>query len=534
MRRLAVAALCIVGLAGQARAQVVPRLPGGQPAQQRTPRDTMPDSTRARFLPLDSIGERLLHTPGYNATRYSGDTAFFNAERKSLDLLAGDKKLPAMVERDSQRVVSDSGIYYTQSDRHVITGGNYVLTPPPSSGQSEIRSTQPGRVEYSFTQRSVRVTNASLPVTQGETWYLAFQTARIDLDSTDTKKRTVYMQSGTMTSCSDSIPDYTFEYKNAKQVGNTIVAGPVILKVRDVPVAWLPFIFTDQRPGRHSGILSPQFGLSDIVRNSPTYRRNVDHVGYYWAPNDYYDVSTWLDWRSSAGGSDADPGWLRLNTDFNYKVLERFLGGRIGASYTTNSDGSDNKAVSWSHQEDFGRNNHLNANVNFVTNTTVHRENAINPYTALGTISSQANYQSKIGPMSLNVGATRKQYPGRQQVDQGIPSISLSTTPISIGEHFSWTPDFRFTRNDVFRIDQPGIGQYVFSVDRAGVRDSTLNKNRSSKTINIGVNSPITIFGWTLGNSFTLNQSRNDFPQQFDIYDVHTGAKIDQRIFSAT
>ena len=74
------------------------------------------------------------------------------------------------------------------------------------------------------------------------------------------------------------------------------MAGPVILKVRDVPVAWLPFIFTDQRPGRHSGILSPQFGLSDIVRNSPTYRRNVDHVGYYWAPNDYYDVSTWLDW----------------------------------------------------------------------------------------------------------------------------------------------------------------------------------------------------------------------------------------------
>ena len=45
---------------------------------------------------------------------------------------------------------------------------------------------------------------------------------------------------------------------------------------------------------------------------------------------------------------------------------------------------------------------------------------------------------------------------------------------------------------------------------------------------------PITIFGWDLKNSFRLNQARNDFPQQFTIYDVNTGASIDQRVFAAT
>ena len=40
--------------------------------------------------------------------------------------------------------------------------------------------------------------------------------------------------------------------------------------------------------------------MGDIVRNSPTYRRNVEHLGYYWALNDYMDFATWLDWRSSA------------------------------------------------------------------------------------------------------------------------------------------------------------------------------------------------------------------------------------------
>lgn len=527
----------LAGFATVGSAQIIPRLPGGRPpsAPSTTPRrDSTQDSTRAQFLPLDSIGERLLRMPGYNPTRYSGDTAFFNAERKSLDLLAA-KKRPAIVERDSQRVVSDSGIYYTQENRHVTTGGHYVITPPASSGQSEIRATQPGRVDYDFSARSIRVTNASLPVNNGETWYMSFKTARIDLDSTDNKKMTVYLGSGSMTSCDDSIPDYTFHYKNAKRIGNTIVAAPATLYIRDVPVAWVPFIFTDQRPGRHSGILSPQFGLSDVVRNSPTYRRNVDHVGYYWAPNDYYDVASWLDWRSGAGGTDIDPGWLRLNMDFNYKVLSRFLGGRVGAAYTTQNDGSDNKAVSWSHNESFGRNNTLTTNINFETNTTVHRENAMNAYTALGTISSQANYQSKIGPASLNIGATRKQYPGRSQIDQGIPSISLSTTAIG-GEHFSWTPDFRFTRNDVLKMDQPAtVGQFIYTLDPVtGKRDSVVNTHRSSKTVDIGFNSPFTIFGWTLGNSFSLHQNRIDSPQQFDIYDVQTGAKIDQRIFSAT
>jgi hypothetical protein len=533
LRRIALALLLLTGFATVGAAQVIPRLPGARPTAPSPRPDTISDSTRARFLPLDSIGERLLRTPGYNITRYSGDTAFLNVDRKSLDLLAA-KKLPAMVSRDSTIVVSDSGIYYTEANRHVTTGGRYVITPPASTGQSEIRATQPGRVDYDFTGRSIRVTNASLPVNNGETWYMTFKTARIDFDSTDTKKRTVYLGSGDMTSCNDSIPDYTFVYKNAKQMGNTIVAAPVLFKIKDVPVAWLPFIFTDQRPGRHSGILTPQFGLSDIVRNSPTYRRNVDHVGYYWAPNEYYDVASWLDWRSGAAGTEGDPGWLRLNMDFNYKWLDRFLGGRVGAAYTNQNDGSDNKAVSWAHQQDFGRNNHLTTNVNFETNTAVHRENAMNAYTALGTIASQINYQSKIGPANLNVGATRKQYPGRQQIDQGIPSISLTTTAIG-NERFSWTPSFRFTRNDVLRMDQPGIGQYVYDINpTTGARDSALAKNRSQTTANVAFDSPVTLFGWTLGNSFTLNQSRNDFPQQFDIYDVQTGAKIDQRIYSAT
>jgi hypothetical protein len=344
-----------------------------------------------------------------------------------------------------------------------------------------------------------------------------------------------------MTSCDDSVPDYQFVYKEAKRVGNTIVARPAILKIKDVPVMWFPFIFTDQRPGRHSGILAPQFGVGDIVRNSPTYRRNVEHLGYYWALNDYMDLATWLDWRSSAGGTPTDPGWIRLNGDWDYKWLDRFLAGRIGLNYTQQRDDQTNLAISWGHQEDFGRNNHLNTNFNYVTSTTLQRQNTFNPYTALATIASQASYQSKIGPASLTIGATRKQYPGRPQIDQGVPSVSLTTSPIAIGDKFSWTPSFSFSRNDVLHMDQPGLGAYTYFTRETTINgsptpkiDSTQSNRRNSSNASISFDTPVQIFGWDFRQSFRMTQQRNNFPQAFTLYDVNTGAVTDQRVYAAT
>jgi len=523
------------------QAQIIPGRPRNATAVRQQPRDTTKDSTAKRpvFPPPDSVTLRLLQKKGYTTTRYAADTAYFDADRKSLDLLAAPKR-PAAVERDSNRVVSDSGIYYTQADRQVITGGHYVLTPPSSSGQSEVRGHGYGK--YNLAARSLLITNASLPVNNGEIWYVSFDRARIDLDTTGAKNSVAYIGGGRMTSCDDSIPDYQFRYHEAKRTGgNTMVARPAILYIKDIPVMWFPFIFSDERPGRHSGILTPQFGVGDIIRSSSSYRRNVEHIGYYWALSDYADMSAWFDWRTAAGGVPGDPGWVRYNADWDYKWLDRFLAGRIGLGYTRQRDASTNLAVSWNHQEDFGRNNHLNTNFNYVTSTTLQRQNTFNPYSALATIASQANYQSKIGPASLTIGATRKQYPGRTQVDQGIPSVSLTTSPVAIGDKFSWTPSFSFSRNDVLGMDQPGLGAFTYftrDVTINGITtprlDSSKFNGRNSANATMSFDTPVQIFGWDFRNSFRLNQQRNNFPQQFTIYDVESGAVTDQRVYAAT
>jgi LptD protein len=514
----------------------IPRLPGarpGTPQPQRQQRDTLSDSTRVKWPAPDTVMQRLLSKQGYSITRYLGDTAYFDANKRVLDLLAATKR-PAVVDRDSQTVVSDSGIYYTESIRHGVAGGHYVLTPPPGSGQADIKGK--GRVDFDMAERSVRVTRARLPVNNGEMWYLDVDLAKVVQDTANGKSPTAYIRGGSLTSCDDSIPDYHFEYRDAKRASNnTLVARPAILYIKDIPVLWLPFIFTDTRSGRHSGLLPPQFGVGDIVRNSPTYRRNVEHLGYYWALNDYMDFGTWLDWRSSAGSTAGDPGWIRVNGDWDYKWIDRFLSGRIGSSFTKYGSGLSNTAVSWSHQQDFSHDSHLTTNVNYVTSTVLQRENTFNSYTALATIYSSVNYQTKFGPTSVSLGATRKQYPGRQQVDQTFPTISLTSTPIGIGKVFSWTPGFSFNRSDVLNMDQPGIGAFTYRVDPVtGVRDSVLSKSRGSSTASMTFDSPMEIFGWNFRNSFRVNQQRNNFPQNFPIYDVNTGAITDQRVFAAT
>ena len=113
---------------------------------------------------------------------------------------------------------------------------------------------------------------------------------------------------------------------------SVLVARPVTLYVRDVPILWLPFIFQDMRPGRHSGILVPQFGINDLVRPTPGYNRQMANLGYYWVPNDYLDFTGRLDWFSNR--------YVQYGVRGQYRWLNRFLSGSW-ASTSSGRSGAD-------------------------------------------------------------------------------------------------------------------------------------------------------------------------------------------------
>jgi hypothetical protein len=496
-------------------------------ARERPPigRDTTRiDTATVRWPDADSVMKALAARQGYDVTRFQAARATYDALSKDLRLDASADQRAA-VDRNGQVMVSDSTIYYNQATNTTTNLGCYVLNLPGST-EAPIRGC--GQVSYDAANRSSQFTRANVPFNNGENWYLYVNAGAAQVDSS-AGKATIYVRGGRITSCPDSVPDYYFSGKTMKRTANgTVIARDVVLYIGDIPTLWLPFIFQNVKTGRVSGLLTTRFGVSDIVRNSPTYHRSIENFGYYWALNDYMDATAWLDWRSGAGGANtADPGWVKYNAEWQYNWLNRFMSGSIRSNYTAQGNGTSNLGISWGHAQQFSHEGQLRFDINYVTNTTIQRQNTFDPVQSLATIYSQASYSRKFGPASLSIGGNRKQYPGRPQVDQTFPTLQISTVPIKMGDHVTWTPSFSFSTSESRNLDYPGLLQLRYGP--GGTVDSL---KRSQTSTAISFNSPLKIFNQDFSNSFSLSSAHNKFPELVKVYDLNTGDSVETKVFS--
>jgi len=543
-RRIACAAGVFAALLGGQSVVALAQQPGrpqtGRPLPTRADTTSRRDSTardsltKANFAPPDSVMQRLLNLPGYTVTRYKAEDITFDAITRAL-LFTNN----AVVQRDSQIVKSDT-ISYSGSGSTVRVGtdstGRSVFVTP---GQAPIVSRGPGTYDIANRRASVRDIRTSIPQS-GETLQITGERVVVVAGSDSVRSAnsaTYYLRDGTITACDDSIPDYYFKAKEIKRTGSFVVARPAILYIGDVPVMWLPFLFQDIRPGRHSGILSPNIGVSDIVRNSPSYRRNIDGLGYYWAMSDYVDAQAWFDWRSSAGQVPLDEtgGFTRYNGEFRYRWLERYVSGSLAASQTL-TDNAKSTSVTWGHAQDFTRNSSLRMDLNYTSNDRVQRSTTVNPYAVLSTIRSSATYNQKVGPLNFTLGGTRSQSPGRTQVDQSFPTFSMTTSPLNVASWLVWTPNLSYTSHQVTGIDQPSpLGLLARLGQTAAGRDTIFGDTlrRNSYDSNLSFSTPIQIFGYSLGNNFTVSSRRNDFPEREIVTNVNTGEQT-ERIYATT
>jgi lipopolysaccharide assembly outer membrane protein LptD (OstA) len=108
------------------------------------------------------------------------------------------------------------------------------------------------------------------------------------------------VMSGSYSTCDLEEPHYHFAAHWMKiYLKDKLVAKPVVFYVKNVPLLALPFWIFPIKPGRHSGFLFPQieFGFNE---QSGQFIRNA---GYYWAPNDYMDLTATGDYYQ------AQPSW---------------------------------------------------------------------------------------------------------------------------------------------------------------------------------------------------------------------------------
>jgi hypothetical protein len=490
MRAAGLAAL-LVAWAGALPAQV-PRPRQGPPAA-RPPADTLrapgrADSTgtdtstagRGRglpkkpsrdFAPPDSVTAALLQREGYRITRYSADSVRFLVPDKEIRL-AGH----SLVQRDLSTLEADS-VRYLQTSCEMRAAGS-----PRLFDQSGVVIGEGMRYDACNKAGIIRRANTEYPEGSA-TWYV-----RGDI-AVDNEENRSYLAHATITSCDLADPHYHFAARDVKWVSRDImVSRPAVLYIADVPILWLPFIFQDLRKGRRSGLIPPQFGINDIVRNSRSYQRHVSNLGYYWAIGDYADAQGTIDWYAQ--------NFVALNGRVRYRWLDRFITGGLAYSELRQTSGGVSRRISLSHSQDFSLTSRLTANLDYASSSSIISRNAVDPILAVATIDSRLNYSRRFAGGTLAIGGSRTQSLDKPQVTMSFPVVAFAPQPIALGRDVTWSPSFNFTNSTLESGPSAGL---LYS--GPGAPDTLRSSNRST-TLSVGT--PLRLGKWNWSNSLSL------------------------------
>jgi len=489
--------LLVALLAAAPAAAQVPRgkppLPGRPPAdttgQRRdsTASDTgkvgrgagLPSAPSRSFQTPDSVEAGLLDSLNYRITRYAAD---------SVQFLPGPKEIrmsgQALVAREGSTLQADT-INYAEKNCAIHAAGAPQLFDATGVvvGHGML---------YDACNHAGLIGTATTDVKEGPgTWYIRGNLA------VDNEQNRVYAAGGNITSCDLPDPHYHFAAREVKWVSKSVmVARPAVLYVADVPVLWLPFIFQDMRHGRRSGLIPPSFGLNDIVRNSPTYKRHITNLGWYWVLGDYADLETTVDWYSQQN--------LSLRGQFQYKWLNRFMTGVVTFQELHEFAGGTSYQIQWGHQQDFSLESHLTANINYASSTSIISRNTVDPVLAVSTINSQVNFQQRFPWGSLSVGGNRTQNLNNAQVSTNFPTVAFTPNPIAVSDNVTWTPSFSVTNALLANGPSTNVAANTF-YQRAGVATDTTVRPADSRQTQMQISTPLRIGRWNWSNAVTLN-----------------------------
>lgn len=360
------------------------------------------------FPSRDSLFRQLAEASGYRVVEYRGQAVQLDVPSRIIRL---QDSAQANYEENALRADT---IVYRGRPRFMEARGRIELV---SQGQQPVRSDSV--LYYDVGSRKGTVYGARTQTTaQGADW-------NVQGDAIPRGRRTLFVESGSFTSCTLRQPHYHFEAGQIKMVSQEVlVAWPVVLRIGRVPVAWLPFFANSIRPERASGILPPRFGFNDVVRTSPGMERQVSDFGYYWAINRYLDARVTMGWFS--GNYTEARGRLR------YNFIKRFLDGNlaVGRSWGQNETSLQ---VDWQHNQELSPNTTFRISAQYATNTQTFRERSFDPRDQLRQLSSDVGFNHRLPWANLSLSASRRQpVSGDGNITQTLPSLNLSFSPVTL------------------------------------------------------------------------------------------------------
>ncbi len=360
------------------------------------------------FPSRDSLYRALSGEEGYRVVEYRGREVELEVPPRVIHL-----RDSAQANYGENALRADTILYRGQS-RFMEARGHIDLV---GEQQDPVRSDSV--LYYDVGRRTGTIYAARTQTTaQGANW-------NVQGDAIPRGTRTLFVESGSFTSCTLREPHYSFEAGQIKMVSEEVlVAWPVVLRIGRVPVAWLPFFAQSMRPERASGILPPRFGFNDVVRTSPGMQRQVSDFGYYWAINRYLDARATMGWFS--GNYTEAQGRLR------YSFVKSFLDGSlsVGRSWGQNETSTQ---FDWQHNQEISPNTTFRVSAQYVSNSQTFRERSFDPDDELRQLSSDVGFNHRLPWANLSLSARRRQpVSGGGSITQTLPSVNLSFSPVTL------------------------------------------------------------------------------------------------------
>ena len=232
-----------------------------------------------------------------------------------------------------------------------------------------------------------------------------------------------FVQDGIFTTCKGNPPVTYFTAKEMKIIQkDKIIAKWIFMWIGGVPLPIpVPFAVFPLDRGRHSGLILPSYG-QDALRGF--YLRGL---GYYWAINDYMDLSAVGDYYFKGGWGARSRFRYKKRYSFNGEANFGYsyigIGNKGEPNYTRRTDWN----LSWRHSQSFTPTAKLNVNLKYYTSDYL-ANNSVN-YDKLyqQNVISNATFSKRWDSgVSLNMNYYRSQNLKSGAIQEKLPDLSLN------------------------------------------------------------------------------------------------------------
>lgn len=450
-------------------------------------RDSLQDTSRAK-----KKGSGLTDSVFYGT---EGGYIDYDVEKKSMRLVHN-----ATVKYQNLTLYADTIIYHIDDAVFEASGKPQLIEGLDTTiGETMIYNikTHRGRVRYASTHMNDAYFNGTQIV--------------------KSPKNEIYIDQGTYTTCAYPLdPHYFFYGKNIKMIpDDKIICRPVVLAIGDAPIGILPFIWFPIQKNRKSGLLTPSWG------GHPESGGYIDNLGYYWAINDYADLSL------STKVQEFQEFVFNGASSYSKKYQ---LNGNISGHYTYNGDFAQRNqqwSLNYSHNQILSPDNSLtlSGSGNLVSNQTYYRDFSEDNNELLNqSISANMSLAKRFESINASGNLTwdRQQNLKTNEISDNLPSVSFSLPSRSL------IPVANSDNSSDAKSEEPAwYNKITYSYNARGLQKihsgnaDSLNYKQKEIAQSFNLSSPLTLMKWfTINPNFSANMYTFDKYSDTSAYDT--------------